>query len=153
MRSVQPQQPSDGITAQAQAQVYHLINAHVGLLQDEPAILTTALRLLEQPALEGEAHRLLVYQLLVALVASEWGCTELLRSSLFPYVLERANEPSKDGKQYKFAVVQTAVQRHRDLCFRVAGTSGLEALARYYHQGPFWVESEHQVAIADESAS
>jgi hypothetical protein len=108
---------------------------------------------LQQPtATDTDTERLIAYQTLLALVGSDWGCTQVLRSRLFPLILDRnAEAGNNEGKHLKYQVVKALLER-RELCLQVAGTNGLESIARYYHQGAFWVPVEERVSVADQSA-
>ena len=101
----------------------------------------------DQPFPELRVAILLVFQ---ALAFKPWGQTIMNDHPGFrEYLLDRSTEKNKEGKEGKYAIIQTLAdsQTVRD----VFGDPYYVQLKTYCYEGPFYVRAQAQVAMEGES--
>lgn len=66
-------------------------------------------------------------------------------SGLIEYILDRSTEHDKQGKESKWAVVETLVKSPS--ASSIFTENNMAQLEKYYRQGPFYVEAQVEVAL------
>ncbi|KAN0018881.1 hypothetical protein ACTFIU_008815 [Dictyostelium citrinum] len=79
------------------------------------------------------------FSLIQALCVHSWGASEVIKMpGFFEYLMNRQNESSKLGKEWKFCIVQTLVNQHKDLF-----TSNAEWRDRYHQMESYIKKGIH----------
>lgn len=90
--------------------------------------------------------RIPAFHLLHSLALTPWGQKLMNNTPGFKeYVLDRATENSKEGKDEKFELVK--ILAHSPTAIETLGRPYHVKLLQYYNQGPFFVLAQSEVAM------
>ncbi|KAN0033539.1 hypothetical protein ACTA71_007226 [Dictyostelium dimigraforme] len=79
------------------------------------------------------------FSLIQALCIHSWGASEVIKMpGFFEYLMNRQNESTKLGKEWKFCIIQTLVNQHEDLF-----TSNAEWRDRYHQMQSYLKKGIH----------
>ncbi|KAK5575099.1 hypothetical protein RB653_010355 [Dictyostelium firmibasis] len=79
------------------------------------------------------------FSLIQALCVHSWGASEVIKiPGFFEYLMNRQNESTKLGKEWKYCIVQTLVNQHKDLF-----TSNAEWRDRYHQMESYIKKGIH----------
>ncbi|CAF0964444.1 unnamed protein product [Adineta steineri] len=118
-------------------QIYRLCNRVFSLL---PIIVQIA----KQPFVD---LRLAAYRCLLELTRSPWSLHAMNNEPGFlEFLLNRSTEKDKDGKETKFAIIQSICQNSDEAKLALGNVNYLK-LRRYINEGAFFIEPEANVAF------
>ncbi|CAG8482743.1 6173_t:CDS:10, partial [Cetraspora pellucida] len=93
-----------------------------------------------------EELRMISFANLQKIAFHPWGKTEMVNCKEFiDYIVDRSNESTHKGKEWKFAIIQTLYESPGSE--NIIAPNILEQFRRYLHEGPFYVKSKTAVAL------
>ncbi|KAM9973207.1 hypothetical protein ACTFIR_012583 [Dictyostelium discoideum] len=88
-----------------------------------------------------EEIKMASFSLIQALCVHSWGASEVIKmAGFFEYLMNRQNESTKLAKEWKFCIIQTLVNQHKDLF-----TSSSEWRDRYHQMESYLKKGIHFV--------
>lgn len=91
--------------------------------------------------------RLAAYRCLLELTRSSWALSAMNNEPGFiEFLLNRSTEKDKEGKEAKFAIIQSICQNDSEAKVALGNVNYLK-LRRYINEGVFYVEPEANVAF------
>lgn len=93
--------------------------------------------------------RYAIFALIKAVVKHTWGLTEILAfPGMADYLLNRATERTKLGKEWKYSIIEAIVQQPS--AKEIAGTEYCTRFLTYLKQGIFFIAAENAVQVEKE---
>jgi 26S proteasome non-ATPase regulatory subunit 5 len=131
---------SDSATPTASSlteQIYRLCNRVFSIL---PIVIQIA----KQPFVD---LRLAAYRYLLVLTRSPWALHAMnAEPGFLEFLLNRSTEKDREGKEAKFAIIQSICQNGEEAKLALGNVNYLK-LRRYINEGVFYVEPEANVAF------
>lgn len=108
------------------------------------SIIPILVQIAKQPFVD---LRLAAYRCLLELTRSRWALQAIhAEPGFLEFLLNRSTEKDKQGKEVKFAIIQSICQA-ADEAKSVLGNVNFLKLRRYVNEGAFFVEPEANVAF------
>lgn len=130
-------EPTSANAAALTEQIYRLCNRVFQIL---PILIQIA----KQPFVD---LRLAAYRCLLELTRSPWALLAMnAEPGFIEFLLNRATEKDKDGKEAKFGIIQSICQSGDEAKAAIGNVNFLK-LRRYLNEGVFYIEPEANVAF------
>jgi len=97
-----------------------------------------------------EDNRYAIYHVFQGLAIHQFGLQILIDSpaKFFEFIIKRSNENSKIGTEWKYLVIKT-ITENKDAFRLIEGRTWID-LQTYVKRGPFYAESQAQVAFKED---
>eukprot|EP00026_Physarum_polycephalum_P007792 Phypoly_transcript_07859.p1 GENE.Phypoly_transcript_07859~~Phypoly_transcript_07859.p1 ORF type:complete len:473 (+),score=81.58 Phypoly_transcript_07859:157-1575(+) len=96
-----------------------------------------------------EDLRYAAYHFLQGLAYHKWGVKIMMsHPGFFEWLTNRTTENTKPGKEWKFAIIQKIVTRHKDVVEEILGAEKAAELQLYINRGVFFLQPEVALEVA-----
>ncbi|CAF0946957.1 unnamed protein product [Adineta ricciae] len=129
---------------QATSEIHNLTEQIYRLCNRVFAVLPIIIQIAKQPFVD---LRLAAYRCLFELTRSTWAlCAMNNEPGFLEFLLNRSTEKDKEGKEMKYAIIQSICQNSEEAKSAIGNVNFLK-LRRYLNEGVFYIEPEANVAF------